>query len=63
MLEFTGSWEITKTKDSLADKSGVLRIMELVNSLWEIQGLRMVDSFVHLGPFSFVVVCIVLCFV
>ena len=56
VLEFTGSWEITKTKDSLADKSGVLRIMELVNSLREIQGLRVVDLFVNLGPCSVVVV-------
>ena len=48
-LELIGSWEITKTKDSLADKSGVLRIMELVNSLREIQVLRVVDLFVHLG--------------
>lgn len=30
--------------------------MELVNSLREFQGLRVVDSFVHIGPFFLVVV-------
>ena len=55
-IELTGSREIIKTKDSLADKSCVLRIMELANSLRGIQELRVVDLFVHLGLCSVVVV-------